>query len=106
MLMHFRLLQLHLAHKSDYVGIYDGILYNKTSEIVRLIKSPNSQRRRFIKSTFDSISLKVVAQAASSRIYGFIAEIVSLPIAAIGFGMYILLVYFEVFKLITFREEH
>lgn len=89
--MYFRLLQLHLAHDSDYVSMYDGILYNKTSEIVRFVRSPKSQRRRFIKSTFGSISLKIVARAASSRVYGFIAEIVSLPIAAIGFGMYFLL---------------
>lgn len=88
MLLRFRLLQLNLAHQSDYVGIYDGILYNKTTEMMRLVKSPKSQKRRFIKSTFGSISLKVVARAASSRVYGFIAEIVSLPIAAIGFGMY------------------
>lgn len=88
--MYFRLLQLHLAHDSDYVSMYDGILYNKTSEIVRFVKSPKSQRRRFIKSTFGSISLKIVARAASSRVYGFIAEIVSLPIAAIGFGIYFL----------------
>ncbi|VVC30467.1 Hypothetical protein CINCED_3A021775 [Cinara cedri] len=80
-----RLLQLNLAHETDHISIYDGILYNKTSEILRLVKSPKSQRRRFIKSTFGSISLKVAAQAASSRIYGFIAEIVTLPIAAIGF---------------------
>lgn len=64
-------------------------MYNKTSEIVRLVKSPKSQRRKFIKSTFGSISLKALTQAASSRIYGFIAEIVTLPIASIGFGMYI-----------------
>lgn len=62
-------------------------MYNTTSELFRLVKSRKSQKRRFIKSTFDSISLKTVAQAASSRIYGFIAEIVTLPIAAIGFGM-------------------
>lgn len=86
---YYRLLQLNLARDSDYVGIYDGILYNKTSEIVRLKKSTKSHRRRFIKSTFGSISLKVTAEAASSRYYGFIAEIVTLPIAAIGFGMYI-----------------
>lgn len=86
-------MQLNLAKESDYVSIYDGILYNKTSEIVRLAKSSKSQRRRFIKSTFGSISLKVTAQAASSRFYGFIAEIVTLPIAAIGFGMCILLMY-------------
>lgn len=73
------------------MSIYDGILYNKTSEIVRLVKSSKSQRRRFIKSTFGSISLKVTAQAASPRFYGFIAEIVTLPIAAIGFGKYYLI---------------
>lgn len=71
-------------------------MYNTTSELFRLVKSPKSQKRRFIKSTYDSISLKTVAQAASSRIYGFIAEIVTLPIAAIGFGMYIL-VYIYIF---------
>lgn len=86
LLLYYRLLQLNLAHENDYISLYDGILYNKTSEIVRLVKSSKSHRRRFIKSTFDSISLKVVAHAASSRIYGFIAEIVTLPIAAIGFG--------------------
>lgn len=90
--MYYRLLQLNLAHDSDYVGIYDGILYNRTLEIVRLVKSPKSQRRRFIKSVFGSISLKAVARAASSRIYGFIAEIVTLPIAAIGFGILNLLI--------------
>lgn len=78
---------MNLAHESDHVGIFDGILYNKTSEIIRLVKSPKSQRRRFIKSTVGSMSLKAVTRAASSRIYGFIAEIVTLPIAAIGFGM-------------------
>ncbi|XP_050428797.1 protein bark beetle isoform X2 [Adelges cooleyi] len=80
-----RILQLNLAHDNDHIGVYDGILYNKTSEIFRLVKSPKVQRRRFIKSTYGSISLKAVAQAASSRVYGFIAEIVTLPIAAIGF---------------------
>lgn len=97
MYVYWRLLQLNLAHESDYISIYDGILYNKTSEIVRLVKSPKSQRRRFIKSTFGSISLKVAVQAASSRIYGFIAEIVTLPIAAIGFGKWIILYYLWMF---------
>jgi len=91
---------LNLAHESDYVGIYDGIIYNKTSEIIRLVKSPKSQRRRFIKSTFGSISLKTIARAASSRIYGFIAEIMTLPIAAIGFGMCILFMYYIMLILI------
>lgn len=90
--MCYRLLQLNLAHDSDYVSIYDGILYNKTSEIIRFVKSPKSQRRRFIKSTVGSISLKATARAASSRNYGFIAEIVTLPIAAIGFSKCILLI--------------
>ncbi|XP_050535824.1 protein bark beetle [Daktulosphaira vitifoliae] len=80
-----RILQLNLAHNTDYVSIYDGIIYNKTSEITRLVKSSKTQKRRFFKSTYGSISLKAVAHAASSRIFGFIAEIVTLPIAAIGF---------------------
>lgn len=44
-----------------------------------------SQGRKFVTSRSPSLSIRLVASAASQS-YGFLAEIVTLPISAIGFS--------------------
>ncbi|BES98492.1 Scavenger receptor cysteine-rich domain [Nesidiocoris tenuis] len=82
----FRLLQFNLFNSTDRLDLYDGGLYNHSlKHITTLGHGAPLNYQKFIKSLSPRLSVRLVASAASQS-HGFIAEIVTLPISAIGFN--------------------
>lgn len=91
----FRLLQSHLFNHSleygrpDGIHIFDGDIYNFTSRIrtrkIDVVHANSPREKNLFKTTMPSLSLRLVASGAPAH-HGFIAEIVTLPISAIGFS--------------------
>ncbi|XP_025830817.1 protein bark beetle [Agrilus planipennis] len=87
----FRLLQFNLFNATesygipDFIDLYDGDIYNVTSTLIARISMDGSQEKTFFTTKNPSLSIKLFAKGASSN-FGFIAEIVTLPISAIGFN--------------------
>ncbi|KAJ4447016.1 hypothetical protein ANN_09004 [Periplaneta americana] len=86
----FRLLQFNLFNstnkpgKPDSITLYDGDIYNTTSKVIASIEFGGRNERRLFRTRGPSLSVKLFATGASN-VHGFIAEIVTLPISAIGF---------------------
>ncbi|XP_017774038.1 PREDICTED: protein bark beetle isoform X2 [Nicrophorus vespilloides] len=87
----FRLLQFNLFNSTnkygipDFISLYDGEVYNVTSKLITQITTNSHNEKRMFKSKGSSLSIKFFANGASSN-HGFIAEVVTLPISAIGFN--------------------
>ncbi|XP_063235879.1 protein bark beetle isoform X2 [Bacillus rossius redtenbacheri] len=87
----FRLLQFNLFNSTgkpgrpDSITIYDGDIYNVTARVIGSIEVGNSVEKKFFRTNLPSMSVRLFANGASS-VHGFIAEIVTLPISAIGFN--------------------
>lgn len=87
----FRLLQFNLFNSSvkygisDFISLYDGDIYNVTSKLITKINMDTKDEKRMFFTKEPSLSIKLFANGASSD-HGFIAEIVTLPISAIGFS--------------------
>jgi hypothetical protein len=74
--------------KADSISLYDGDIYNITSTKMADIKVGSLNEKRLFKTQGPSLSVKLFANGASN-VHGFIAEVVTLPISAIGFSKYI-----------------
>lgn len=89
----FRLLQFNLFNSTqkygipDFISLYDGDIYNVTSKLIEHITMSSHNEKRLVKTKLPSLSVKLFANGASSN-HGFIAEIVTLPISAIGFSKF------------------
>uniref|UniRef100_A0A1V1FT29 Putative CTL17 isoform B n=1 Tax=Reticulitermes speratus TaxID=60591 RepID=A0A1V1FT29_9NEOP len=87
----FRLLQFNLFNstskpgKPDSITLYDGDIYNVTSKIIANIEVGSHNEKRLFRTKGPRLSVKLFATGASSY-HGFVAEIVTLPISAIGFN--------------------
>ena len=90
----FRLLQLNLVNSTnqpwepDSLTLYDGDIYNITSTVIARVTSTTTgpaMENRLYRSKKPSLSLKIHSSGDDGS-YGFIAEVITLPIAAIGFG--------------------
>ncbi|XP_067009482.2 protein bark beetle [Anabrus simplex] len=87
----FRLLQFNLFNSTGKVGrpdsitLYDGDIYNVTSKVIGHIEVGSNLEKKLFRSHLPSLSIKLFANGASA-VHGFIAEIVTLPISAIGFN--------------------
>ncbi|KAK6621229.1 hypothetical protein RUM43_011535 [Polyplax serrata] len=87
----FRLLQFNLYNSTtkpgrpDSLSLYDGSIYNVSAPLLTTIEVGSPFQKKMIKSTGPSLSVRLFANGASS-VHGFIAEIVTLPISAIGFN--------------------
>lgn len=86
-----RLLQFNLfnsTHKygiPDFLQMYDGDIYNVSSKIIDTVTMRSKNEKKLFRSTHPSLSVKLFANGASS-VHGFIAEVVTMPISAIGFS--------------------
>lgn len=88
-----RLLQLNMLNSTDSISIYDGDIYNKPSlHLVAELRHDSPLEKRFLTTRGPSLSIRVVASGASES-YGFIAEVVTTPISAIGFSKYFLILF-------------
>jgi len=92
----FRLLQINLVNSTDEpwepdsLTLYDGDIYNITSTLITQITSTTTgpaMENRLYQSKKPSLSLKLHSSGAGGD-YGFIAEIITIPVAAIGFSKF------------------
>lgn len=89
----FRLLQFNLFNstgkpgRADSITLYDGDIYNVTSREIGHLEAGTSEEKTFFRTNGPSLSVRLFSNGASS-VHGFIAEIVTLPISAIGFSEY------------------
>ncbi|KAL0880639.1 hypothetical protein ABMA27_001864 [Loxostege sticticalis] len=87
----FRLLQFNLFnHTQDYgkrdsLTLYDGDIYNITAPMIGYLENGSPDEKKLFRTDGASLSIKLFANGASA-VHGFIAEIVTLPISAIGFS--------------------
>lgn len=82
----FRLLQFNMLNSTDEIKLYDGNIYSpQWTRLLATINSRSGTEKKFITTKTISLSMKMVTSGASEN-YGFIAEIVTLPISAIGFN--------------------
>ncbi|KAL0266608.1 UNVERIFIED_CONTAM: hypothetical protein PYX00_009105 [Menopon gallinae] len=87
----FRLLQFNLYNSTtkpgrpDSITLYDGNIYNVSAPLIANIHVGSGLEKKLIRTTGPSLSVKLFANGASG-VYGFIAEVVTLPISAIGFN--------------------
>lgn len=87
----FRLLQFNLFNhtlnygKRDSLTLYDGDIYNITAPMIGYLENGSPDEKRLFRTQGASLSIKLFANGASA-VHGFIAEIVTLPISAIGFS--------------------
>ncbi|KAB0799954.1 hypothetical protein PPYR_07834 [Photinus pyralis] len=87
----FRLLQFNLFNTSDdygipdFISLHDGDIYNVSSKVIAHITMDSEDFNGLYRTKEPSLSIKLFAKGASSS-HGFIAEVVTLPISAIGFN--------------------
>lgn len=87
----FRLLQFNLFNSTgkpgrpDEITLYDGDVYNVTAKKIGQLEFNSKHEKKLFKTDGPSLSVKLFAHGASG-VHGFIAEIVTLPISAIGFN--------------------
>lgn len=89
----FRLLQFNLFNSTtkygipDYIQLFDGDIYNVSSKIIGRITMDSKDEKKMFMTKVPSLSVKLFANGASAE-HGFIAEVITLPISAIGFSKY------------------
>lgn len=87
----FRLLQSNLFNHSkeygrpDAIHLFDGDIYNYTAKHIGTVQAQSENERHLFKTFEPMLSVRLIASGAPAR-HGFIAEIVTLPISAIGFS--------------------
>ncbi|KAB7501563.1 Protein bark beetle [Armadillidium nasatum] len=85
----FRLLQFNLFNLTsdpmlpDRLILYDGDIYNETTPIISTLDASTVFDTRFFKTKGTRLSVQLHATGASGY-YGFVAEVVTLPISTIG----------------------
>jgi hypothetical protein len=87
----FRLLQYNFVDSTgepwipDHITLYDGDLYNRTVEPFVTIKVDGSESHRNLYQTTRTNAMSIKFHATGARPHlGFVAEIVTLPIATVG----------------------
>lgn len=69
--------------RADSIILYDGDIYNITSKKIAQLEVNTPDEKKFFKTQEPSLSVRFFTNGASN-VYGFVAEIVTLPISAIG----------------------
>lgn len=91
----FRLLQFNLYNSTedpmlpDRIVLYDGDVYNQTTQVLSEIHMNSGNHMRFFKTVGTRLSIELHATGASGDM-GFTAEIVTLPISDLGINRNIL----------------
>ncbi|XP_046141163.1 protein bark beetle isoform X2 [Osmia bicornis bicornis] len=87
----FRLLQFNLFNstgkpgRADSIILYDGDIYNITAKSIGHLEANSLDEKKLFRTQEPSLSVRLFANGASN-VHGFIAEVVTLPISAIGFN--------------------
>lgn len=99
----FRLLQFNLYNtttkpgRPDSISLYDGNIYNVSAPLIATVTVGSQMEKKLIRTTGPSLSVRLFANGASN-VYGFVAEVVTLPISAIGFSKFRTFFHFGVLK--------
>ncbi|CAG9761945.1 unnamed protein product [Ceutorhynchus assimilis] len=84
--LQFNLFNSSVAHGiPDFVSLHDGDIYNVSSQVIDTVTMTSTNQKKLFRTKLPSLSVKLFANGASSD-HGFIAEVVTLPIAAIAFS--------------------
>lgn len=89
----FRLLQSNLFNHSkeygrrDAIHLFDGDIYNITAKYIGGIEAESENDKDLFRTRSPILSVRLVASGAPAT-HGFFAEVVTLPISAIGFSKY------------------
>ncbi|CAG0896137.1 unnamed protein product [Darwinula stevensoni] len=87
----FRFLYFNLYNSTgkpgtpDKIQLYDGDVYNVTSELLGEVIMGQHTGREFHTTKYTSLSVKLHASGGSGEL-GFIAEVITLPVSSISFG--------------------
>ncbi|KAL9707408.1 hypothetical protein quinque_010926 [Culex quinquefasciatus] len=87
----FRLLQSNLFNHSkeygrrDMIQLLDGDIYNVSAKVIGVVDADSDNQKRLFKTEEPALSVRLIASGAPAR-HGFIAEVVTLPISALGFN--------------------
>lgn len=87
----FRLLQFNLFNSTknpgrhDGMTLYDGDMYNVSAKVIGELEFDSKDEKKLFRTEGPSLSVRLFANGASG-VHGFIAEVVTLPISAIGFN--------------------
>lgn len=87
----FRLLQANLFNHSkeygrrDAIHLFDGDIYNVSSRLIGAVEAESDNEKELFRTTGPILSVRLIASGAPAR-HGFFAEVVTLPISAIGFN--------------------
>lgn len=73
--------------RADGITLYDGDIYNVTAKQIGHLEVNSPYEKRLFRTRGPSLSVRLFANGASN-VHGFVAEIVTLPISAIGFSEY------------------
>lgn len=90
----FRLLQANLFNHSkeygrrDAIHLFDGDIYNISSRFIGGVEAESENEKELFRTTGPILSVRLIASGAPAR-HGFIAEVVTLPISAIGFSKFL-----------------
>ncbi|KAK4322844.1 hypothetical protein Pmani_006428 [Petrolisthes manimaculis] len=93
----FRLLQFNMYDSNfpdeeiahDRIILYDGDIYNQTTQTLAEIHARSDNHMRFFKTQGTSLSVEVHTTGASGKL-GFLAEVVTLPVSDLGINRNIL----------------
>lgn len=102
----FRLLQSNLFNHSkeygrrDSIHLFDGDIYNLTSKFIGGVEAESDNEKQMFRTTGPILSVRLIASGAPGR-HGFFAEVVTLPISAIGFSKYIKYIFIMTVKSVT-----
>lgn len=72
----------------DRIILYDGDIYNQTTEALAVIHARSDNHMRFFKTHGTSLSVEVHTTGASSTL-GFLAEVVTLPVSDLGISEFL-----------------
>ncbi|XP_058814213.1 protein bark beetle isoform X1 [Topomyia yanbarensis] len=87
----FRLLQSNLFNHSkeygrrDMIQLLDGDIYNISARVIGVVDADSENHKKLFRTGEPALSVRLIASGAPAR-HGFIAEVVTLPISAIGFN--------------------
>jgi hypothetical protein len=73
------------AGMADHISLYDGDIYNVTSTKLADIISGKDTGRQFHTTLTTNLSVKLHASGGSGNL-GFLAEVVTIPLSAVGFS--------------------
>ena len=82
----------------DHLTLYDGDLYNLTTKSIVTIKVDGNEGERSLYQTTRSNPMSIKFHATGAREHlGFVAEVVTLPISAVGLDRLVIFFHYYIF---------